>query len=276
MPDEKLEREAATSERWELLRWLDRMLAGPLVVLSFVWLAILVVELVVGTDPRLEVLFYVIWAVFILEVAIQLTIAPDRAAYLRGNWLKIVALFVPALRALRALTALRFLRAAAAVRSASLLRLVTSLNRGIGALSHTLDRTRFVYVVLLTVLVIAVGSAGLFFFEAAAAGATITDYGEALWWTAITMTTIGGESSPITPEGRVVAWLVSVYALGVFGYITATMASHFLGLGAQTRVPAVDAPLGNEIAALRAEIGRLSGQLDAVAARGDQGRTGGG
>ena len=277
MPDEKLDGEAATSERWELLRWLDRMLAGPLVLLSFVWLVILVLELVVGTDPRLEVLFYVIWAAFILEAVIELTIAPDRAAYLRGNWLKIAALFVPALRALRALTALRFLRAAAAVRSASLLRLVTSLNRGIGALSHTLDRTRFVYVVLLTVLVIAVGSAGLFFFEAATAGATITDYGEALWWTAITMTTIGAESSPITPEGRVVAWLVSVYALGVFGYVTATIASHFLGLAAAPAgVRAADAPMRDEIAALRTEIGRLSGQLEALAPGADQGRTGGG
>lgn len=277
MPDEKLEREAATSERWELLRWLDRIMGGPLVVLSFVWLAILVLELVVGTDPRLEVLFYVVWAVFILEVAIELTIAPDRPAYLRGNWLKLVALFVPALRVLRALRALRFLRAAAAVRSASLLRLITSLNRGIGALSRTLDRTRFVYVVLLTVLVIAVGSAGLFFFEAGAAGATITDYGEALWWTAITMTTIGAESSPVTPEGRVVAWLVSVYALGVFGYVTATIASHFLGLAAAPAGGrAADVLLREEVAALREEIGRLSGQLGAGGARGDQGRTGGG
>jgi voltage-gated potassium channel len=265
MPDDTFQHDAEQSERWELLRWLDRMMAGPLVVLSFVWLALLVLEFVVGTDTRLEVLFYGIWAVFIIEVVVQLVIAPDRVAYLRSNWLKVVALMVPALRALRALSALRFLRAAGAIRSASLLRLITSLNRGMGALSRTLDRTGFVYVIVLTVLVIVVGSAGLLFFEAApeiGAGSPITSYGEALWWTAMAMTTIGAEYAPVTPEGRLVGWLLSVYAIGVFGYVTATIASHFLGLS-NTPAPlqAPDNELAAELGALRAEIRQLSGEL---------------
>ncbi|HUG47743.1 MAG TPA: ion transporter [Candidatus Limnocylindria bacterium] len=267
MPDDRPTNEADSSERWQLLRWLDRMLAGPLIVLSFVWLALLVLEFVVGTDTRLDLLFYSIWAVFIVEVAIELLIAPDRSAYLRSNWLKVLALLVPALRALRALSALRFLRAAGAVRSASLLRLVTTVNRGMGALSRTLDRTGFVYVIVLTVLIIVVGAAGLLFFEAsgapAAAATGITSYGEALWWTAMTMTTIGTDYSPVTVEGRVVAWLLSLYAIVVFGYVTATMASHFLGLG-RDQAPEAQAGDGlrDEVAQLRSEIRRLSEQLE--------------
>ncbi len=257
---------AEQSERWQTLRWLDRMLAGPLAMLAFVWLGLLVLEFVVGTDARLDALIYLIWAVFVLEVAIELVIAPDRAAYLRGNWLKVAALLLPALRALRALTALRFLRAAGAVRSATLLRLLTSFNRGMGALSRTLDRTRFVYVVALTLLVVVVGSTGLLFFEAAAGapdGAGIVNYGEALWWTAMTMTTIGTETSPVTPEGRIVGWLLSAYAIGVFGYVTATIASHFLGLGRE--LPFGDAHerrLAEEVQAMRQEIARLTVRLE--------------
>jgi voltage-gated potassium channel len=258
------ERQAAESERWELLHWLDRMMAGPLVVLSFVWLALLVLEFVVGTDTRLELLFYAIWVVFILEVVVQLVIAPNRRSYLRRNWLKVVALIVPALRALRALSALRFLRAAGAVRSASLLRLLTSLNRGMGALSRTLDRTGFVYVVILTVLVIVVGSAGLLFFETGAEVALpsgITTYGEALWWTAMAMTTIGTELSPV-------GWLLSIYAIGVFGYVTATIASHFLGLGSGSPLagagasPPDNSRLADELARLREEVHQLNAQLE--------------
>jgi voltage-gated potassium channel len=266
MAHDNEQRQAAENERWELLHWLDRIMAGPLVVLSFVWLALLVLEFVVGTDTRLELLFYAIWVVFIIEVVIQLVIAPNRRSYLRGNWLKVVALVVPALRALRALSALRFLRAAGAVRSASLLRLLTSLNRGMGALSRTLDRTGFVYVVILTVLVIIVGSAGLLFFEAGAetdVPSGITSYGEALWWTAMAMTTIGTELSPVSAEGRIVGWLLSVYAIGVFGYVTATIASHFLGLGAASPLAtAGDPALADELAGLRAEIRRLNAQLE--------------
>jgi voltage-gated potassium channel len=271
MAHDNEQRQAAENERWELLHWLDRIMAGPLVVLSFVWLALLVLEFVVGTDTRLELLFYAIWVVFIIEVVIQLVIAPNRRSYLRRNWLKVVALIVPALRALRALSALRFLRAAGAVRSASLLRLITSLNRGMGALSRTLDRTGFVYVVILTVLVIVVGSAGLLFFEAGAetdVPSGITSYGEALWWTAMAMTTIGTELSPVSAEGRIVGWLLSVYAIGVFGYVTATIASHFLGLGSASPVagaganPPESAGLADELARLREEVRRLNAQLE--------------
>jgi voltage-gated potassium channel len=266
MTEPEAEKQAKHSERWRMLRTLDKLLEGPLVVLSFVWLGVLVAEFAIGSDTRLDVLFYAIWAVFILEVVVQLVIAPDRSAYLRGNWLKLLSLAVPALRALRVVTALRFLRAAGALRSASMLRLLTSLNRGMGALSRTLDRTRFGYVVALTVLVIVVGAAGMLFFERPAVGTdatarVIATYGEALWWTAMTMTTVGTDYFPITPEGRLLGWMLSVFAIGVFGYVTATMASHFLGLSDKRGANPPDEVLAREVAELRTEIAALTRRL---------------
>ena len=254
------DQQAVREERWRLLQTIDRMLNGPLIVLSFVWLGILVTEFAGGSDSRLDALFYAIWAVFIAEAVIELLIAPDRADYLRANWLKVVALVVPALRVLRVVSALRFLRAARAVRSAGLIRLLTSLNRGMGALSRTLERTRFGYVVALTVLVIVVGAAGMLFFERSSDGLQsegLTTYGDALWWTAMVMTTVGTDYFPVSAEGRLLAWALSVFAIGVFGYVTATLASHFLGLttdGSNRR----DETLARELALLRAEVAALT------------------
>lgn len=257
----------AHTERWQLLRTLDRVLDGPLIVLSFVWLAILLAELVIGTDSRLDVLFYLLWVIFIAEVVIELIIAPDRAAYLRTHWLKIIALIVPALRVLRAVSALRVLRAAGAVRSASMLRLLTSVNRGMGALARTLNRSRFGYAVALTALVVIVGAAGMLFFErpaapdvTAAGGAGLSTYGDALWWTAMAMTTVGTDYFPVTAEGRVLGWLLSVFALGVFGYVTATIASHFLGFRDDQRAGSDELLI--ELAALRREIAILSERVE--------------
>ena len=115
----------------------------------------------------------------------------------------------------------------------------------------------------------------MLFFEAAAGrspaggAAPITSYGEALWWTAMTMTTVGSEYAPVTAEGRLLAWLLSVYALGVFGYVTATIASHFFGLsGSPTQHEEAVAPDGDggqdlreEIAALRAQLAALNDRL---------------
>ncbi len=58
--------------------------------------------------------------------------------------------------------------------------------------------------------------------------APIRDYGDAVWWTAYAMTT-GATSQPVTGEGKLLGWLLSLYGLAVFGYLTATLASHFIG-----------------------------------------------
>jgi voltage-gated potassium channel len=60
------------------------------------------------------------------------------------------------------------------------------------------------------------------------------DYGEALWWTAYAMTT-GAPAYPITSEARLLGWLLSVYGLAIFGYLTATLASHFIGTDSRMR-----------------------------------------
>jgi voltage-gated potassium channel len=147
---------------------------------------------------------------------------------------------LPALRILRVFRALRVLQAARTLRTVSLLRLVTSLNRGMRATAAMLGRHRVGYVVALTVIVIFAGAAGMLAFESQAAlseagfgdladdGAGFDSYGEAVWWTAMLITTIGSDYWPVTVEGRVLCWLLSVYALAIFGYITAAVASFFI------------------------------------------------
>jgi voltage-gated potassium channel len=75
------------------------------------------------------------------------------------------------------------------------------------------------------------------------------------------LTTLGSDYWPRTPEGRLLTLLLSVYAVSVFGYIAATLASYFVERDAeQTRQgvagqASVDA-LRGEIAALRDELRR--------------------
>ena len=50
----------------------------------------------------------------------------------------------------------------------------------------------------------------------------------------MTMTTMGSDYFPRTLEGRVLGWLLALYAFTVFGYITATIASLFIARDAAT------------------------------------------
>ena len=43
----------------------------------------------------------VVWIIFILDFAIEFTLAPRKLRYLKSNWLTAVSLLVPALRVLR-------------------------------------------------------------------------------------------------------------------------------------------------------------------------------
>ncbi len=243
-------------ERWQLLSRLDALLEGPMLLLAFVWLALLVLELSAGLPPALDALTVGIWTIFALDFLIELLIAPDRRRYLRRNWLTALSLLLPALRIFRLVGLFRLLRLARIARSANLLRLVTSLNRGMAALARTLGRRHFAYVTALTLLVVMAGAAGMAYFESpnalreaglvAGGGgrAGLSSYGDALWWTAMLMTTIGSDYWPVTPEGRVLAWLLGIYALGVFGYVTATIASVFI-LG-DTRATALGPSMPDE------------------------------
>lgn len=256
-------------ERWALLARIHGALDPVFVGLSAVWIALVVVDLVGNGLPRsLEILVYVIWGLFILEFGAGLLIAPSRGRYLRERWLTALALILPAFRVLRVLSAFRVFRAARIVRSVGLLRIATSLNRGLGALGRTARRRGLGYVIAATALVIVVGAAGMASFESPEAVAAerpagtsdpagLADYGEALWWTAFAMTS-GPPATPATAEGRLLGWLLSVYGLAVFGYLTAILASHFIerdrsdtAAGGSPRLSGPPAPRGAEAPAPR-------------------------
>lgn len=265
------------NERWKLLEQIDRALDKPLIALSFVWLGLLIYDFTQGgLSPLLQNISDGIWAIFILDFVLGIVIAPRKLEYLRRNWLTAVSLVIPALRLLRFFQAFRLLRAVRAIRSINLLRLITSLNRGMRTLSRTLGRRGIGYVVALTVIVTFAGAAGMYVFENPAAlqqanldqahldARGLPSYGEAVWWTAMIMTTLGSEYWPQTVEGRILGWLLALYAFAIFGYITATIASFFVGQDttpqAQPSVPADTVALHDEIVVLRQELALLRDQ----------------
>jgi voltage-gated potassium channel len=230
-----------------------------MLVLSLLWLILVIVELTRGTSDLLETFGTIIWIAFILEFALRLTLAPRKRPFLRENWLTIIALAVPALRLLRAFA---FLKAARALRGIRLVRVVGSANRGMNALRRTLRRRQFGYVAALTALVLFLGAAGMLSFEPARESAGgFTSYGHALWWTGMLIASIGTDFWPVTSEGRVLSALLSLYGLAVFGYITASFASFFIGRDAEA--PEGEIAGSSEIAELRAEIVVLRQALEA-------------
>ena len=251
---------ASKAKRWRTLCQLQAWLDPPMLWLSIAWLVVVVVQLLdPRSNPVLEGIATVLWIVFIIDFVVRFTLAPGKGTFLKHNWLILIALVIPALRVFRILA---LFRAAGALRGIQLVRIVGTANRGMNALRHSLARRQFGYVGGMTLLVVTLGAAGMLYFEPAKeVGGGFKSYGDALWWTVMLLTTIGSQYWPVTNEGRILAVLMSIYGLAVFGYITAVLASFFVGLDAEEP----DAPIAgaDDIKQLREEIAALRKVLEA-------------
>lgn len=250
--------ETLLQERRELLQQLEEWLEAPMIVLGFSWLALLVFEFTWGLSPLLEMAGLVIWLLFLLDFAIKFLLAPHKLTYLRQNWLTAIALAVPALRVLRIARAFTLLRAASATRGLRLVRIITSLNRSMKALRAGMGRRGLGYVIALTAVITVAGAAAMYAFENQVSDG-LTSYSEALWWTAMIMTTLGSAYWPQTPEGRVFGFLLALYAFAIFGYVTASLATFFIGRDAADDEAEVAG--AKSIAALHAEIVALRDEV---------------
>jgi voltage-gated potassium channel len=196
----------------------------PLTILALLWLPILVVPLVVHlpaviTDT-LDVIDYVVWALFAVEYLIRLYLAPARRHFVAHHLVDLAVVALPVLRLLRALR---------------LLRLVNLARVGV-VLANAAHRTRRILThrglscVLLAVLVIVIICSGMeLAFEQHAPGSTIHNFGDALWWATVTVTTVGyGDKTPTSAGGRGVAVALMLVGIGLIGALTATVASYLV------------------------------------------------
>lgn len=201
-----------------------------MLALSAVWTVLLIVDFTRGLSPRLQVANDVIWVAFVIQFALEFVVAPDKRVYLRKRWVTALSLALPALRLLRLARLARLSRVVRAARGVRLARVLATINRGMRGLSLAFKQRGLGYVVVLTFIVLTTGAAGMYRFELDAPGGPgFPDYGTALWWTAMLLTTMGSEYWPRTPEGRILCLLLAIYALSVFGYVTAAIAAYFVG-----------------------------------------------
>ncbi|MEO6071512.1 MAG: ion transporter [Chitinophagaceae bacterium] len=222
--------EQIKNERKKLLVSIEKILEGPMIFLGFIWLVLLVVEFIWGLSKAMEYASLSIWIIFIFDFLLKLLLAPEKLHFLKKNWLTIISLIIPALRVFRVFRVFRLLRTLKGIR---LVRVVSSVNRSMKSLRATMQRRAFGYVSALSILVTFAGAAGMYGLEHPHPG--FSNFGMALWWTAMRIITAGSDYWPATPEGRGLAFLISLFGYGIFGYVTATLATFFIGRDAEDR-----------------------------------------
>ncbi len=210
------------SARERLATLLERRLDIPMAVLAAVWAGLVAYELV-APDRMLEVLRvtgHVIWGIFAVELAAKLVVSGRPVRFLRRHWPSVLFLLLPALRLLRVVRALR------AVRMLPAARVVGSSYRAVGT-ARGLLAGRLQFLLAATGVVVFGSGQLLFVLERGREGA-LTSLGDALWWSANLAIASNLVHEPVTLAGRLLALVISAYAIVVFASLAATLGAFFM------------------------------------------------
>lgn len=161
-------------------------------------------------------------AIFLADFTYRLATAPKRGAYFfrHFGWADLLAsLPFAQLKVLRLFRVIRVIR----------------LMRDVGPrrIWRTIIRDRAgsaLYALLLMgVFVLQFGSLTMLYLEESAPGANITTASDALWYTIVTISTVGyGDYYPVTNAGRFAGAVIIVVGVGIFGTFTGYLANLFL------------------------------------------------
>jgi voltage-gated potassium channel len=192
-------------------------------------LGIMVVVLLPVSDATAQLLTVYdneICVVFLIDFFGNLSRAPTKREYFIGRrgWLDLLG-SIPSLGVFRYTGLFRLARLSRLARIRRLLRgqkkreLIDDVltHRGQYAVSISITAAMIVLVVC-SVLVLQ--------FESRAADANITTGGDALWWSLVTITTVGyGDFFPVTAAGRVTGAFVMFAGVGIIGALASILAS---------------------------------------------------
>lgn len=199
-----------------------RRLELPVLVAAGAVIPVLFVEEMVDNQTVLAVagvLNWVTWSVFFVEFVVVAALTKQPIRYAKRNWLDtaVVVLTVPV--SVHLLGLFRLARLARLIR---LVRVAAVAAKLIRTSSKMLGRRSLGYALAGFVLLATVLAALFSYFEG-------VSLGDGLWWTVVTVTTVGyGDIFPETAPGRATASVLMFAGIGIVAVLTANIAAVFV------------------------------------------------
>jgi voltage-gated potassium channel len=197
-----------------LARWQNRS-EIPLFLVSLLFLGAYAVHVLDPGLPQaahtaLLALIGAAWACFAVDYAVRLRLGGGRFGprYVAHHLLDTVVLLLPLLRPLRAVEVYQVLERRREQPRLSLYGRVIA------------------YAGMTAVLIGFSGALAVYQQERHAPGATIRTFGDSVWWTCETLTTVGyGDVTPVTAGGRWIAAFLMLMGLALLGAVTGSFSS---------------------------------------------------
>jgi voltage-gated potassium channel len=188
--------------------------------------------------------------IFLLDFMVGFAFASSKLGFLKWGWVDLLSSIpvIDLFRAGRIVRVIRILRVLRGIRVARMLARYLLRNRADG----TILGAAFISIMLLVLASVAILQV-----EQKVPGANIQSASDALWWAITTMTTVGyGDKFPITTIGRIIASILMVSGVGLFGTLSGFVTSWILNPVEQRQEIDLDA--------IHAELSAIRGHLKMV------------
>jgi len=222
-------------------------------ILSVVNIVLLLLPLSKAQKDVITIIDATLCIVFLLDFAIRYRKAPNKREYVLrgGGWLDLVgSLPYPWLRLLRSFRIWRVAHSLRKMGGKGFYRRAIR-DRASSALYGAL---------FLAILVFEICSIWVLNAESKSAEANIKTGSDALWWSYVTVATVGyGDRYPVTNPGRIVGVVLMTVGVGLFGVFTGFLANKFLSprSSGQEETQHAVAALQSEIKVLERLVGEL-------------------
>lgn len=201
-----------------------------------------------GASPRLDAWLervdIAIWVAFAADFGVRTWLSTDRWRFVRTHPLELLIVLLPPFRPVR------LLRAALLV--------LDTLNR------NRVTRARLaIFVGTSSALTLVLCSLAFFDAEYGAPDSKIHNFGDALWWSMVSVTTVGyGDVYPVTVHGRLIALILMTLGIGLISFAIGTTTSWVMDQlkNVEAVTEATDREVSvliDEIRALRVEVAAL-------------------
>jgi voltage-gated potassium channel len=218
-----------------------------LIIVNAVSLVISTVESVYQSAPLFfDLLETIILAIFTVEYGVRLwaaTADPQYASPIRGrlrfaltplafvDLIAILPSFVAALAGILFGVQLVDLSLLRAVRLVSRVAKMSRYSTGVRALGRVMMKKReeLLTVIVVLLVLLLVSSSLMYFAERAAQPDVFASIPAAMWWSIITLTTVGyGDVFPVTSMGRIIGGMIAILGIGLFALPAGILGSGFL------------------------------------------------